>query len=160
MTKIPLSRAGRGTVIGLSPQTTRTSSPETISAPMVIKIWRRWSLPTGRMTAYSKKSPAISPNRLAAAIAAKRERKLRARESAPTHAESAASTEAAMKAPKEMKAEWPKLRTFISPKTRLSPDAMRKIIMPMARPATVSVTHEENEPTSGSASTMRMIGRA
>ena len=53
-----------------------------------------------------------------------------------------------------MKAPWPKLSTSIRPNTRVSPDAMMKIIMPMARPATVSVTQVEGEPISGSASSI------
>ena len=39
-----------------------------------------------------------------------------------------------------MKAPWPKLSTSIRPNTSVRPDAMMKIIMPIARPATVSVT--------------------
>ena len=48
-----------------------------------------------------------------------------------------------------MKAPWPKLRTSIRPKTSVSPDAMMKMIMPMASPAKVSVTQVEKSPTSG-----------
>ena len=39
-----------------------------------------------------------------------------------------------------MKAPWPKLITSIRPNTSVRPDAMTKIIMPIASPATVSVT--------------------
>ena len=42
-----------------------------------------------------------------------------------------------------MKAPWPKLSTSIRPNTSVSPEAMVKIIMPIARPATVSVTQVE-----------------
>ena len=45
-----------------------------------------------------------------------------------------------------MKAPWPKFSTSIRPKTSVRPDAMMKIIMPMARPATVSVTQVEGVP--------------
>lgn len=47
------------------------------------------------------------------------------------------------KAPTEMKAPWPKLMTSIRPKTRVMPEAMMKIIMPIARPETVSVSQDE-----------------
>ena len=76
-----------------------------------------------------------------------------------SHEPSAASTEAAMKAPNDTKAEWPKFRTSISPKTSESPDAMRKIIMPMASPATVSVTQVEGLPISTKARTPIATGR-
>ncbi len=39
-----------------------------------------------------------------------------------------------------MKTPWAKFITSIRPKTSVRPEAMMKIIMPMARPATVSVT--------------------
>ena len=71
----------------------------------------------------------------------------------------AASTEAAMKAPNDTKAEWPKFSTSISPKTSERPDAIRKIIMPMASPATVSVTQVEGLPISTKASTAITTGR-
>lgn len=45
---------------------------------------------------------------------------------------------------------WPKLSTSISPNTSVRPEAMMKMIMPMARPATVSVSQVEPEPMSGS----------
>ncbi len=44
------------------------------------------------------------------------------------------------KAPTEMNAPWPKLMISIRPNTRVRPEAMRKIIMPMARPDTVRVS--------------------
>ena len=47
---------------------------------------------------------------------------------------------AAAYAPTEMNAPCAKFMTSISPNTSVSPDAMMKIIMPMARPATVRVT--------------------
>ena len=48
-----------------------------------------------------------------------------------------------------MKAPWPKFSTSIRPNTSVSPDAMMKIIMPIAKLATVSVTHELPDPISG-----------
>ena len=50
-----------------------------------------------------------------------------------------------------MKAPWPKFSTSIMPNTSVSPEAMVKIIMPIARPAAVSVTKVEGEPTKGAA---------
>jgi hypothetical protein len=44
------------------------------------------------------------------------------------------------------------LSTSIKPNTRVRPEAMIKMIMPMARPATVSVTQVEGEPIKGSTS--------
>ncbi len=57
-----------------------------------------------------------------------------------------------------MKAPWPKLSTSISPNTSVSPEAMMKIIMPMARLATVSVAHELPEPISGITAIARITG--
>ena len=57
-----------------------------------------------------------------------------------------------------MKAPWPKLRTSIMPKTRVNPDAMVKIIIPIARPAAVSVAKVENEPMKGAAASATMSG--
>ena len=45
-----------------------------------------------------------------------------------------------------MNTPWPKLSTSIRPKTSVRPEAMMKMIMPIARPATVSVTQVEGEP--------------
>ena len=39
----PSRNAGRGTLTGVPPQTARMICSLTISAPMVIRIWRRWS---------------------------------------------------------------------------------------------------------------------
>src|SRR6185295_3440789 len=57
----------------------------------------------------------------------------------------------AMKAPSATNTPWPKLSTSISPNTRVSPEAMMNTIMPIARPATVSVSQLDGEPISGSA---------
>ena len=64
-------------------------------------------------------------------------------------------TLAATKAPTAMKAPWPKLSTSIRPNVSVRPEAMMKIIKPMARPATVSVTQLDGEPTSGRAAAAR-----
>ena len=57
-----------------------------------------------------------------------------------------------------MKAPWPKLSTSIRPNTSVSPDAMMKIIMPMARLATVSVTQELPDPIRGSIASATITG--
>src|SRR5450432_2864847 len=46
---------------------------------------------------------------------------------------------------------WPKLSTSIRPKTSVRPDAAMKTIIPIARPARVSVSQVDDEPTSGHA---------
>jgi hypothetical protein len=55
----------------------------------------------------------------------------------------APSTLVATKAPSAMNTPWPKLSTSIRPNTSVRPEAMMKMIMPMARPATVSVSQVE-----------------
>ena len=55
----------------------------------------------------------------------------------------ASSTLPPTKAPIEMKAPWPKFITSIRPNTSVRPDAMMKISMPMASPASVSVAQVE-----------------
>ena len=44
------------------------------------------------------------------------------------------------------------------PKTRVSPEAMVKIIMPIASPAAVRVTKVEDEPMKGAATSATMSG--
>src|SRR4051812_28292314 len=62
------------------------------------------------------------------------------------------STEVATNAPSAMKTPCPKFSTSISPNTSVRPDAMMKMIMPIARPAAVSVTHVELDPMKGKTS--------
>ena len=62
------------------------------------------------------------------------------------------STLVATKAPSAMNTPWPKFSTSIRPNTSVRPEAMMKMIMPIARPATVSVTQVEPEPMKGSTS--------
>ena len=57
-----------------------------------------------------------------------------------------------------MKALWPKLSTSIMPKTSVRPDAMVKIIIPIATPAAVSVTKVESEPMNGRAASATIRG--
>ena len=77
----------------------------------------------------------------AASIAARFNRS----DGAPARWPSASSTLTPTKAPTEMNAPWPKLMTSISPKTSVRPEAMMKIIIPIASPDTVSVNHEDCE---------------
>src|SRR6185369_10123351 len=58
----------------------------------------------------------------------------------------------ATKAPSAMNTPCPKLSTSMRPNTSVRPEAMMKMIMPMASPATVSVTQVEPEPMKGSTS--------
>src|SRR3954465_11559884 len=62
------------------------------------------------------------------------------------------STLVATKAPSAMNTPWPKFSTSIRPNTSVRPEAMMKMIMPIARPATVSVIQVEGEPMKGQAS--------
>src|ERR1700723_1462782 len=50
-----------------------------------------------------------------------------------------------------MKAPWPKFRTSIMPKASVRPDAMVKIIIPIARPARVRVRNVDQDPMKGAA---------
>ncbi len=50
-----------------------------------------------------------------------------------------------------MNTPWPKFSTSIRPNTSVRPDAMMKMIMPIASPATVSVSQLDAEPISGHA---------
>ncbi len=108
----------------------------------------------------SKAQPASAPNAVAAAIAAISATMFMAALPPDTQTPNHASTLAAMKAPKETKAEWPKFNTSISPKISDRPDAIRKIIMPMARPATVSVIQVDGRPISTKAMRPSATGRS
>ena len=55
----------------------------------------------------------------------------------------------ATKAPSAMNTPWPKFSTSIRPKISVRPEAMMKMIRPIASPATLSVTQVEDEPISG-----------
>ena len=70
----------------------------------------------------------------------------------PVQSPMAPSTLVATKAPSAMNKPWPKLSTSMRPNTSVKPEAMMKMIMPMARPATVSVSQVEPEPIRGNAS--------
>src|SRR6187399_919400 len=55
---------------------------------------------------------------------------------------------------------WPKFSTSIRPKTSVSPEAAMKMIIPIARPATVKVNQVDDEPTAGQATSARTTTRA
>ena len=70
------------------------------------------------------------------------------------------STLVATKAPSAMKTPWPKFSTSIRPNTSVRPEAMMKMIMPIARPATVSVSQVEAEPMAAAARRSSASSRA
>src|SRR5690554_2741984 len=98
----------------------------------------------------SKAMPSMPAAVIATSIAANMATRLSQRESAVVSPAMGASTEVATKAPSVMNTPWPKFSTSISPKTSVSPEAITKMIRPIARPATVSVTQLEALPTRGS----------
>ncbi len=98
----------------------------------------------------SKTQPTAAVATIATTMASPTAERLSASESAWVQSPSGRSTSVAAKAPTETKAPWPKFSTSIRPKTSVRPLAMMKIIMPMASPATVSVTQAGKLPTSGS----------
>ena len=102
----------------------------------------------------SKARPSTPLTTIAASTAGPMAARLSQIESAVIHGASASMTLAATKAPTAMKAPWPKFSTSIRPKVSVRPEAMMKIISPIARPATVSVTQLDGEPISGSAPTI------
>ena len=61
------------------------------------------------------------------------------------------NTLVATNAPRAMNTPCPKLSTSIKPKTKVKPEAITKMIMPMAKPATVRVNQLEGEPIKGRA---------
>ena len=57
-----------------------------------------------------------------------------------------------------MKAPWPKLSTSIRPKISVRPEAITKIIMPIASPAMVSVTQVDEDGMNGNAASASATG--
>ena len=112
------------------------------------------------MITRSKKYPANSPNPMAAMIASASAAAFNRIEGAPSQPDSAASTDAATNAPKDTKAECPKFSTSISPNTSERPEAMRKIIIPIDRPATVRVNHDDGAPISRNATAASARGNS
>ena len=118
--------------------------------PMVIRIcFRCWPY-TGRTMKRSNArptAPADQPSRPASPGSTATRLRQSSRE--PVQSPMAPSTLVATKAPSAMNTPWPKLSTSIRPNTSVRPEAMMKMIMPMASPATVSVSQVEPEPMSG-----------
>src|ERR1017187_6777397 len=107
------------------------------------------------MITRSNARPTAPVNAIATSIAGNTATRLSKRLSLPVQRVIAPSTLVARKAPSVMKTPWPKLRTSIRPNTSVRPEAMMKMIIPIARPANVSVTHVEKDLTSGSATIAR-----
>ena len=100
----------------------------------------------------SKAKPTAAATAMAISIAGSTATMLRHHSPEPVQSPMAPSTLVATKAPRAMNRPWPKFSTSIRPNTSVRPEAMMKMIMPMARPATVSVSQVEPEPIKGNAS--------
>src|ERR1019366_957991 len=107
------------------------------------------------MITRSNARPTAPVNAIATSIAGNTATRLSKRLSLPVQRVIAPSTLVARKAPSVMKTPWPKLRTSIRPNTSVRPEAMMKMIIPIASPANVSVTHVEKDFTRGSATSAR-----
>src|ERR1019366_9719060 len=103
------------------------------------------------MITRSNTRPTTPTTAIATRMAGSTASRLRSRRSLPVQLAINPSIAVARKAPRVMKTPWPKLSTSIRPNTSVRPEAMMKMIIPIARPANVSVTHVENDPVSGSA---------
>src|ERR1039457_5359118 len=107
------------------------------------------------MITRSNTRPTTPTTAIATRMAGSTASRLRSRRSLPVQLAINPSIAVARKAPRVMKAPWPKLSTSIRPNTSVRPEAMMKMIIPIARPANVSVTHVEKDLTSGSATIAR-----
>src|ERR1019366_8233645 len=103
------------------------------------------------MITRSNTRPTTPTTAIATRMAGSTASRLRSRRSLPVQLAINPSIAVARKAPRVMKTPWPKLSTSIRPNTSVRPEAMMKMIIPIARPAKVSVTQVENDPVSGSA---------
>lgn len=121
-----------------------------IMPPMVMRICLRCWPYTGRTMKRSNARPSAPATAMATSMAGSTATMLRHSSAEPVQSPIAPSTLVATKAPSAMNTPWPKLSTSISPNTSVRPEAMMKMIMPMASPATVSVSQVLGEPTSGS----------
>src|ERR1035437_2750205 len=101
------------------------------------------------MMTRSYPRPTAPATTIATTIAARTTRTFRSIRSLTVHPAREPRTDTARNAPRVMKTPWPKLRTSIRPNTKVRPEAMMKMIIPIASPANVSVTQVENEPVSG-----------
>ena len=151
----PRKASGKGRGICSGPQMTLIISSPIIMPPMVIRICLRCCPYTGRTIKRSNASPKAAATAIPASMAGKMATQLRHSSAEVVQLLMAPSTEVATKAPKAMNTPWPKLSTSIRPNTKVRPEAITKIIMPMARPATVRVSQEEGEPTKGRANKAR-----
>src|ERR1035441_9407345 len=107
------------------------------------------------MITRSNARPTAPVTATATSIAASTASRLKSKLSRPVQLVMVPSTAVARKAPSVMKTPWPKLRTSIRPNTSVRPEAMMKMIIPIASPANVSVTHVEKDFTRGSATSAR-----
>ena len=120
--------------------------------PMVMRICLRCWPYTGRTMKRSNARPMAPAASIATSIAKKTATRFRHNSCDPVQSPITPNTLVATKAPSAMKTPWPKFNTSISPNTSVRPEAMMKIIMPIASPATVSVSHVEPESIKGNAS--------
>ena len=91
------------------------------------------------MITRSNPQPQTPPTAAAASTALASAARFRHQSAAPTQPGSAASTLTARNAPSVMNPPCAKFSTSISPNTKVSPQAIRNSIIPIASPATVSV---------------------
>ena len=123
-----------------------------IMPPIVIRIcFRCWPY-TGRTSTRSNAQPTAPATAMATNIAGSTAAKFRQRLAEVVQSAMPPSTLVATKAPSAMNTPWPKFSTSIRPNTSVRPEAMMKMIMPIARPATVSVTQVDADPIRGNAS--------
>ncbi|MNV37457.1 hypothetical protein D3C71_1289780 [compost metagenome] len=156
----PRMPSGSGSGICAGPQMTLMSSSPMIMPPMVMRIcFKCWPY-TGRTMKRSKARPTAPATAMATSMAGSTATMLRHSWSEPVQSPMAPSTLVATKAPKAMNTPWPKLSTSIRPNTSVRPEAMMKMIMPMASPATVSVSQVLGEPMKGSTSSASAGTRA
>jgi hypothetical protein len=121
-----------------------------IMPPMVMRICLRCWPYTGRTMKRSNARPSAPATAMATSMAGSTATRLRHSSALPVQSPMAPSTLVATKAPSAMNTPWPKFSTSIRPNTSVRPEAMMKMIMPMASPATVSVSQVLGEPMSGS----------
>jgi hypothetical protein len=123
-----------------------------IMPPMVMRICLRCWPYTGPHDEALERQAHAPATAMATSMAGSTATMLRHSSAEPVQSPMAPSTLVATKAPSAMNTPWPKLSTSIRPNTSVRPEAMMKMIMPMASPATVSVSQVLGEPTSGSES--------
>ena len=147
--RVPLMPMGSSSRRCSGPQNTLISSSPMMAPPTVMRICFRWLPYTGRTIQRSNSRPPRPAAAIASPIAGSTAARLRHSSVEAVHSGMRPSTDRATKAPSAMNTPWPKFSTSIRPNTRVRPEAMMKMIMPIARPATVSVTQVEPEPMKG-----------